>query len=145
MADTPRAYQIERDRFALMYSGPHVAVGEMREVYEASDVDAERERMLDLIERMLAPDRPIFEQAEGEAEELLQADGRLSGKDKTDRCTNSTCDRRATRIAGNAMQADCFYAAPYCEMHAREVVEGGGRYVAGPALSLECAKIEGIR
>ena len=65
--------------------------------------------------------------------------------DEKPRCTNSTCDRLATRIAGNAMQASCIYVAPYCEMHAREVVEGGGRYVAGPALSLECAEIEGIR
>lgn len=82
-AQRRRPYEIERDRFGLMYSGPNVAVGEVRMVYEASDVDAERDRILDLLERSF---RSYMADADidsnmTEIGALLEAHGRLSGGD----------------------------------------------------------------
>lgn len=78
-----RLYEIERDRFALMYSGPHVAVGEVRGVYEAAGVDAERDRMLDLLERVYLGVPRLAERMPRtwtlEIEALLREHGRLSG------------------------------------------------------------------
>ena len=48
-------------------------------VYEAAPVDAERERMLDLLERLCRAPRPLAAQVE--ATTLLREHGRLSGEE----------------------------------------------------------------
>lgn len=87
-SETPVSYaEIERDRYGLMYSGPHIGVGEVRQVYEAAPVDAERERMLDLIRDLWDASFPgrMGEAEQGHIYErtvaLLREHGRLSGEE----------------------------------------------------------------
>lgn len=59
-------------------------------------------------------------------------------------CTNSTCEDTATRIMALPM-AGAVFVAPYCDTHTTEVEQEGAVPAAGPALSVDASKIEGIR
>jgi hypothetical protein len=59
------------------------------------------------------------------------------------KCTNSDCDAEATRIMAYEGQAvRCMWVAPYCDEHPGVP---GAIFAAGPALSKEAQKIDGIR
>lgn len=66
-------------------------------------------------------------------------------------CTTATCSAEATRVLAwpllySFSANHCIYVAPYCDEHAADVARGqGGVPAAGPTLSSEAEKIEGIR
>ncbi len=62
-------------------------------------------------------------------------------------CTTIGCERQAERIVAlKTTSTFCRFVAPYCEEHGVALVEQGyGDYAAGPALSEEASKIEGLR
>lgn len=63
------------------------------------------------------------------------------------RCTTSNCDSEAERIIALRMAVvDSVFVAPYCVAHGDAIIrEGRGLFAAGPALSEDAAKIEGVR
>lgn len=62
------------------------------------------------------------------------------------KCNYTSCEEDATRImAWPDSMGRCFMVAPFCDEHVEGVEKMGGLPAAGPALSAEAAKIEGIR
>jgi hypothetical protein len=59
-------------------------------------------------------------------------------------CTHGDCGDTATRIMALPM-ADAVFVAPYCDTHTAQVEQEGAVPAAGPALSADASKIEGIR
>jgi hypothetical protein len=61
-------------------------------------------------------------------------------------CTYTDCRGDATKvIAVPAMRVPCVAVNAYCDEHAAGVMEIGGQFAAGTALSAEAQEIEGIR
>ena len=62
-------------------------------------------------------------------------------------CTNARCNSEADRvIAIGIAVVPSVFVAPYCAHHGDAIIaEGRGTFAAGPALSDECSKIQGVR
>lgn len=63
-------------------------------------------------------------------------------------CTNAVCSKTATRVMAvphHGGSWSCVYVSPYCDEHTSEVESFGAVPAAGPALSEQARKIDGIR
>jgi hypothetical protein len=86
MSETPRTWTLQGDVVGVPHepitrvSGPYVDISEKFEVVEKSLVDAERERMLDLLERVreVQADADARLKVYVDIEALLREQGRLS-------------------------------------------------------------------
>lgn len=91
MSDTPRTWTLEERVFTgpdgiyqelLLATGPPLQEDEHPEVVEKAPVDVERDRMLDVIERLLSDDASTAYSAGGDAQALLAEHDRLPKEER---------------------------------------------------------------
>ncbi len=78
VSETPRTWTLNFQNGMFFPLADEKARNDRIEVIEKAPVDAERERILDLLERLLSDDASTAYSAGGEAEALLRKHGRLS-------------------------------------------------------------------